>query len=95
MRGVRDMLNVQIDPTFAETILREEIQKSIEEISVKTLFWDMKELCRQVQMSETFVKEQFFYDEAFPKFKIGKKWYMPAKQTEEFLLTWLAKQPRH
>ena len=89
------MLQVQIDPSFAEHILREEIQKNIEQVSIKTLFWDMKELCRQVQMSETFVKEQFFYNPDFPKFKIGKKWLMPAKQTEEFLLAWIALQPRN
>lgn len=89
------MLQVQIDPSFAETILREEIQKNIEQVSVKTLFWDMKELCRQVQMSETFVKEQFFYNPDFPKFRVGKKWLMPAKQTEEFLLSWIEQQPRN
>ncbi|MCS1382761.1 hypothetical protein GY31_09145 [Lysinibacillus sphaericus] len=89
------MLQVQIDPSFAETILREEIQKNIEQVSIKTLFWDMKELCRQVQMSETFVKEQFFYNPDFPKFRVGKKWLMPAKQTEEFLLAWIAQQPRN
>lgn len=89
------MLQVQIDPAFAETILREEIQKNIEQVSIKTLFWDMKELCRQVQMSETFVKEQFFYNPDFPKFRVGKKWLMPAKQTEEFLLAWIAQQPRN
>ncbi|MEG7619470.1 group-specific protein [Enterococcus faecalis] len=89
------MLQVQIDPLFAETILREEIQKNIEQVSIKTLFWDMKELCRQVQMSETFVKEQFFYNPDFPKFRVGKKWLMPAKQTEEFLLAWIAQQPRN
>ena len=89
------MLNVQIDPAFAEAVLREEIQKNIEEISIKTLFWDMKELCRQVHMSEGFVKEQFFHDPGFPKFKIGGKWLMPAKQTEDFLLAWIARQPRN
>lgn len=89
------MLQVQINPSFAETILREEIQKNIEQVSIKTLFWDMKELCRQVQMSETFVKEQFFYNPDFPKFRVGKKWLMPAKQTEEFLLAWIAQQPRN
>lgn len=89
------MFNVHIDPLFAETILREEIQKNIEQVSIKTLFWDMKELCRQVQMSETFVKEQFFYNPDFPKFRVGKKWLMPAKQTEEFLLAWIAQQPRN
>jgi hypothetical protein len=55
----------------------------------------MKELCRQTCMSENNIKEKFFYDPRFQKYKVGGKWLFPAKETEHFLLTWINEQPTH
>lgn len=85
----------QIDNTFAEEVFRQEVRKKIENISQKTMFWDMKELCRQVSLSETTVKETFFYEEGFPKFRVGKKWLINAKLAEEFLAKWSSQQSNH
>lgn len=88
------MFQVQIDDAVAESILRDEIRKRVESITHKTTFWDMKELCRQVSLSETTVKEAFFYDPDFPKFRVGKKWLINAKLAEEFLMEWSSRQPK-
>lgn len=85
----------QIDNTYAEEVFRQEVRKKIENISQTTMFWDMKELCRQVSLSETTVKETFFYEEGFPKFRVGKKWLINAKLAEEFLAKWSSHQPSH
>ena len=85
----------QIDNEAAEEIMRQEIRKKIEGVAHKTLFWDMKELCRQVSLSETTVKEAFFYDPDFPKFRVGKKWLINAKLAEQFLMEWASRQPSH
>lgn len=88
------MIDINVDETELETIIRQEVRKKIESITHKTMFWDMKELCRQVSLSETTVKEAFFYEEGFPKFKVGKKWLINAKLAEEFLMKWSMRQPK-
>ena len=85
----------QIDNNYVEEVFRQEVRKKIENISQTTMFWDMKELCRQVSLSETTVKETFFYEEGFPKFRVGKKWLINAKLAEEFLAKWSSQQPNH
>jgi phage pi2 protein 07 len=89
------MLSVQLDEAQIEQRFREELQKRLNEVERRCTFWDMKELCRQTNMSETFIRETFFYDPRFPKYRVGKKWLFPAKECEEFLIMWLKEQPRH
>ncbi|OLN21429.1 group-specific protein [Domibacillus antri] len=86
------MLSVQIDEAVVEKQFREEVQKRMEQLDRSRLLWDMKELCRQTSMSESFIKEQFFYDKRFPKVKVGRKWVIPAKAAEEFIIQWLSEQ---
>jgi hypothetical protein len=89
------LLNVHIDEKYIEQQFHEELQKRLEEITNRTVFWDMKELCRQTCMSEPFIKEHFFFDPRFPKFRVGRKWLFPAKETEKFLYEWLREQPTY
>lgn len=89
------MLSVQIDERAVEQQFHEELQKRLNELENRTVFWDMKELCRQTCMSEPFVKEQFFFDQRFQKFRVGRKWLFPAKETEQFLIQWLKEQPTY
>lgn len=89
------MLTVQVDENLINEIVTNEVAKKVEASAHRHTFWDMKELCRQTNMSENFIKEHFFYDEQFPKFRVGRKWLMPAKDTEKFLLAWLKKQSRY
>jgi phage pi2 protein 07 len=92
---VNFLLNIQVDQTSIEKHFQEELKKHLEEISNRTVFWDMKELCRQTCMSEPFIKEHFFFDPRFPKYRVGRKWLFPARETEKFLYEWLKEQPSH
>lgn len=89
------MIELQVNETELEGIVRDELRSRLNELEHRHTFWDMKELCRQTNMSETFIKEQFFYDERFPKRRVGRKWLMPARETEKFLLMWLKEQARY
>lgn len=89
------MISVNIDKEAVDEIVRAEIKKTLNEITHRHTFWDFKELCRQTNMSSTFIKEHFFFDPRFPKYRVGRKWLMPARETEEFLLVWLKEQRRY
>lgn len=86
------MIELKIDEKVVEERLHEELKKRLDHLQNKLTFWDMKELCRQTCMSENFIKDQFFYEEDFPKYRVGKKWLFPAKETEHFLIQWLKKR---
>lgn len=83
------MFQIKVDEQVIETRLMEELKKRLDDIQHRVTFWDMKELVRQTNMSEPFIKEKFFYHPDFPKFKVGNKWFFPAREAEEFLLNWL------
>jgi hypothetical protein len=87
------MINIQLDEQKVELIFLEELKKKLKQLEKRTTFWDMKTLCKETCMSENTIKEKFFYDTRFPKYKIGGKWYFPAAECEEFLLTWIREQP--
>ncbi|MFJ7831766.1 hypothetical protein ACIQXU_16265 [Peribacillus sp. NPDC097284] len=89
------MLSIQLNEQMIEQRFIDELQKHLEQIEQRRILWDMKELCRQTCMSENNIKEKFFYDERFPKRKIGGKWYFPAIATERFLLSWITEQPNN
>ncbi|WP_430476725.1 hypothetical protein [Bacillus cereus] len=86
------MLDIKIDEQKIEELFLEELRKRLDNIEQRKTFWDMKELCRQTSMSGSSIREYFFYDERFPKFKIGGKWYFPALEAENFLLMWIKEQ---
>ncbi len=87
------MISFQLDEREIEQKFLSELRKRLDQIDQRRTLWDMKELRRQTSMSENSIKDKFFYDKRFPKYKIGGKWYFPAKQTEEFLLMWISEQP--
>lgn len=89
------LVEIILDEKHIEERFMEEVKKRLDQLERQQVFWDMKTLCKVTCMSENFIKEQFFYDPRFPKFRVGKKWLMPAKETEEFLLKWLKEQPRN
>lgn len=88
------MINVQVNKNVIEQVFLEEVKKRLDQLENQQVFWDMKTLCKVTCMSEPFIKDQFFYDPRFPKFRVGKKWLFPVKECEEFLLMWLKEQSR-
>lgn len=89
------MLSVRVDEQVVDEMIQTELRNRLEHLTHRYTFWDMKELCRQTNMSENFVKEHFFYEPDFPKYRVGRKWLMPAKETEEYLLAWIKRQSKH
>lgn len=89
------MIDVKINEQEVEKIFLEELKKRLDQLQNRQTFWDMKELVRQTNMSEPFIKEKFFFDSRFPKYKVGSKWFFPASECEEFLLTWLREQTKY
>lgn len=88
-------VTVDVDQRGIDGAVREEISKRIDKAIVTQTLWDMKELSRQTNMSIPFIKEKFFYDKEFPKYKVGTKWYMPAVEASEYIVAWLKRQPRN
>jgi hypothetical protein len=89
------MLEIHIDENRFEEMMLHEIEKKIKQLEAHTTFWDLEELKKQTCMSFNNIREKFFYDPRFPKYKVGGKWYMPAKECEAFLLQWIKEQPRN
>ena len=83
------MITVSIDKKEVKEMTAEEIKRVIKEMDTDFVYWDAKELMRRTCMSWNFIQEQFFFDPAFPKFKVGSKWYFPARDTRSFLESWL------
>lgn len=88
------MLTVQINEAEVREEIRRQVAEKLKEADTELVFWDAKELMRRTCMSWNFIQQQFFFDPRFPKFKIGNKWYFPARETREFLLRWLKEQKR-
>jgi hypothetical protein len=86
------MLEVTVKQELVRALILERVNEEIQKIDVELVFWDSKELRRRTCMSWNFIQEQFFFDPRFPKYKIGTKWYFPAAETKQFLLTWLSEQ---
>ena len=88
------MIDIEIDEQYIKETFYKELEKRLEALEAQAVFWDMKDLRENTRMSVNTIKDTFFYDERFPKFKVGQKWYFPAKETEDFLLKWLKEQRR-
>lgn len=86
------MLNIEIDQQEVRQLYLEKLAEKIKEVDVELVFWDANELKRRTCMSWNFIQEQFFFDPSFPKYKVGNKWYFPARETQQFLLNWLKRR---
>lgn len=87
------MLSISIDEKEVRSLLKAKIAEILKEADAEYVFWDAPELKRRTCMSWNFIQDQFFFDPRFPKRKVGSKWYFPARETKEFLETWLNEQP--
>lgn len=89
------IVQVQVDESVVQEQIRQQIADLVKEVDAEMVFWDAKELMRRTCMSWNFIQQQFFFDPRFPKFKVGNKWYFPARETREFLVKWLHEQRRN
>jgi len=88
------MLTMEIDNKMVEQVFKEELQKRLDQLEERVTLWDMNELLRQTNMSVNTIKEHFFYNEDFPKYKVGIKWYFPADECTAYILNWIKGQPQ-
>lgn len=86
------MIQVKLDEDYIEKKFQEELKTRLDRLQYEKTFWDMNELCKQTNMSVNTIKDNFFYDDDFPKHKVGGKWYFPSEETREFLLEWIKNQ---
>lgn len=86
------LVKVELDEFAVQEQIKTQISELIQGVDAEMVFWDRKELMRRTCMSWNSIQEHFFFDPDFPKAKIGAKWYFPARETREFLVTWLSKQ---
>lgn len=85
-------LNVIIDESEVRKICRERVEEVVKQVDAEYVFWDTNELKKRTCMSWNLMQDTFFFDERFPKVKIGSKWYFPAQETRMFLRDWLFEQ---
>lgn len=86
------MINVEIDENQIHKLALEKIEEHLKKVDKELVYWDTNELKRRTCMSWPTILSTFFHHPGFPKFKIGQKWYFPAKETQNFLLQWIREQ---
>lgn len=86
------LLSIEVNEQEIKNLVRERIAILVKEVEGEQVFWDRKQLEKSTCMSWPFILKTFFYDKRFQKFKVGKKWLFPVKETKEFLLTWIHEQ---
>lgn len=88
------MLKIQIDEEEIRKICLEKIEGKMKEMDTELTWWSTKELMRQTDMCWNTIQKKFFFDERFPKHKVGAEWRFPGEESKKFLLQWLSEQPR-
>lgn len=88
------MLTVQINENEVRELCKERIADLLKEVDADMVFWDTSELKRRTCMSWNHIQNTFFFDPRMPKFKVGRDWRFPARETREFLEKWLQEQRR-
>ncbi|MED1801750.1 group-specific protein [Brevibacillus porteri] len=86
------MFRIEIDEDEVVKLIRERISELVNEVEAEQVFWDRKDLIRNTKMSWPTILNQFFYDQRFPKYKVGSKWYFPARDARAFLEKWVYEQ---
>lgn len=83
------MIQIQVDEAEVKKLYLEAIEQRIAELDKELIYWDSNELKRRTCMSWNTILNTFFWEEDFPKVKIGGKWYYPAQKAKKFLVEWL------
>ncbi|NIK28056.1 phage pi2 protein 07 [Thalassobacillus devorans] len=86
------ILHFRVNEEEVNEVIKKQVEETLSKLNTDLVVWDSKELKRRVSMSWSTIQSTFFYEEDFPKVKIGGKWYYPAKETEEFLSRWFKHQ---
>lgn len=82
----------EVDKAAFMQMYHEKLDQAIKQADAESVFWDTNELVKRTCMSFDTIQKTFFYHPQFPKFKIGGKWYYPARKTRDFLEAWVLEQ---
>ena len=83
---------MQVDEEVIKQLYKDAIDEKLKDFDKDLIYWDTKELKRRTTLSWSTIQATFFFDENFPKVKLGSKWLFPAKETEAFLEKWLSEK---
>lgn len=86
-----NLVQISINDKLIEQAIQPISQQQIDGNSV---VWDIKTLCEKICMSRNVVENTFFWLPDFPKFKVGKKWYIRAEEAMRYLIELLKNQRR-
>lgn len=85
-------IKIEVDQEVIKKLAIQEVREAVNQIEHDLLWWDVHELCRRTSMSMSHLQRYVLHLPDLPRYRIGKKWFFPAKETEAFLLDWLSKQ---
>ena len=83
------MLEIKIDENEVKRLYLQKLDEHMAKLDQETLFWSSEDLVKQTRLSWSTIQKEFFYDPRFIKYKLGRKWLFPAKETKEFLFNWI------
>lgn len=75
----------ELDKAKLEEIYREEVRAFLIEKEKEKVYWTLKELCQQVQLSEPYVREHILYERDFPAWQEGDRWRILAAEARDWL----------
>jgi transcriptional regulator with XRE-family HTH domain len=87
MNQINNIVNLEINKDTLLELIENKLEDYISELP-KQVLWDSNDLRNHTKMSWNTIKDTFFQDPNFPKFKVGKKWFFPAKEVEKFINDW-------
>ena len=82
------MIEIKLDENEVKKMYIEKLEEHMDKMDKEFLFWDTDDLVKQTRLSWGTIQKEFFYDPKFIKYKLGRKWLFPAKETKEFLMEW-------
>lgn len=88
------MLTIQMDgltEEIKEAIINE-LRTQCSEIGFSQAYYTWADLEQITNMTRNHIKDQFYYDPRFKKFKSGSKTLFPVKETNQFLKEWWKEQ---
>ncbi len=78
-----------INEDLMREMMQQAVQEQAEKIAQEKIFWTVQDY---TNMHIKTMKEHFFYDPDFPKFKIGATWRFPVTKVKEYLDEWSTKE---
>lgn len=80
-------IEIKVNEEYVNDLIDKKLDDYISSYPTLVL-WDSNDLKTYTRMSWNTIQDSFFHDPSFPKFKVGNKWFFPAKEAENFINHW-------